>query len=84
MQQPVTELDTRFSDQNAVATDWEETRRALVERLPALGADRLGAIERAVHQCVHHRHDDRRHAKRRDDREYREDVFGHQSCWIFR
>src|SRR5215213_10891117 len=29
MQQPVTELDTRFSDQNAVATDWEETRRAL-------------------------------------------------------
>ena len=29
MQQPVTELDRRFSDQNAVATDWEETRRAL-------------------------------------------------------
>jgi general stress protein 26 len=29
MQQPVTELDTRFSDQNAVATDWEETRRTL-------------------------------------------------------
>jgi general stress protein 26 len=29
MQQPVTELDTRFSDQNAVATDWEVTRRAL-------------------------------------------------------
>ena len=29
MRQPVTELDTRFSDQNAVATDWEETRRAL-------------------------------------------------------
>ena len=29
MQQPVTELDTRFSDENAVATDWEETRRAL-------------------------------------------------------
>lgn len=29
MQQPVTELDTRFSDQNAVATDWQETRRAL-------------------------------------------------------
>ena len=29
MQQPVTELDTRFSDQNAVATDWAETRRAL-------------------------------------------------------
>ena len=29
MQQPVTELDKRFSDQNAVATDWGETRRAL-------------------------------------------------------
>jgi general stress protein 26 len=29
MQQPVTELDTRFSDQNAVATDWEATRRVL-------------------------------------------------------
>ena len=29
MQQPVTELDARFSDQNAVATEWEETRRAL-------------------------------------------------------
>ena len=29
MQQPVTELDTRFSDPNAVATDWEETRRAV-------------------------------------------------------
>jgi nitroimidazol reductase NimA-like FMN-containing flavoprotein (pyridoxamine 5'-phosphate oxidase superfamily) len=29
MQQPMTELDTRFSDQNAVATDWEETRRVL-------------------------------------------------------
>ena len=29
MKQPVTELDTRFSDQDAVVTDWEETRRAL-------------------------------------------------------
>lgn len=29
MQQPVTELDSRFSDPNAVATDWEETRRTL-------------------------------------------------------
>ena len=29
MQQPVTELDTRFSDRDAVATDWEETRGAL-------------------------------------------------------
>jgi hypothetical protein len=29
MKQPVTELDRRFSDQDAVATDWEETRRAL-------------------------------------------------------
>ena len=29
MQQPVTELDTRFSDPNAVVTDWEETCRAL-------------------------------------------------------
>jgi hypothetical protein len=29
MKQPVTELDTRFSDQDAVATDWEETRRAI-------------------------------------------------------
>ena len=29
MQQPVTELDTRFSEPDAVATDWEETRRAL-------------------------------------------------------
>jgi general stress protein 26 len=29
MKQPVTELDARFSDQDAVATDWEETRRVL-------------------------------------------------------
>jgi nitroimidazol reductase NimA-like FMN-containing flavoprotein (pyridoxamine 5'-phosphate oxidase superfamily) len=29
MRQPVTELDARFSDQDAVATDWDETRRAL-------------------------------------------------------
>jgi len=29
MTQPVTELDTQFSDQDAVATDWNETRRAL-------------------------------------------------------
>jgi nitroimidazol reductase NimA-like FMN-containing flavoprotein (pyridoxamine 5'-phosphate oxidase superfamily) len=29
MQQPVTDLDPRFSDRDAVATDWEETRRAL-------------------------------------------------------
>ena len=29
MKQPVTELDTRFSDQDAFATDWEETRRVL-------------------------------------------------------
>jgi nitroimidazol reductase NimA-like FMN-containing flavoprotein (pyridoxamine 5'-phosphate oxidase superfamily) len=29
MKQPVTELDTRFSAQDAVATDWEETRRML-------------------------------------------------------
>jgi hypothetical protein len=29
MKQPVTELDTRFSDEDAVATDWEETRRVL-------------------------------------------------------
>lgn len=29
MELPVTELDTRFSDQNAVVTEWEETRRAL-------------------------------------------------------
>jgi len=26
---PVTELDTRFSDPDAVATGWEETRRVL-------------------------------------------------------
>jgi len=31
LKQPVTELDTRFSDQDAVATDWAETRRALEE-----------------------------------------------------
>jgi len=31
MKQPVTELDTRFSDQDAVATGWDETRRALEE-----------------------------------------------------
>jgi nitroimidazol reductase NimA-like FMN-containing flavoprotein (pyridoxamine 5'-phosphate oxidase superfamily) len=31
MTKPVTELDTRFSDPEAVATDWEETRRALEE-----------------------------------------------------
>jgi nitroimidazol reductase NimA-like FMN-containing flavoprotein (pyridoxamine 5'-phosphate oxidase superfamily) len=31
MQPPVTELDTRFSDQDAVATGWEETRIALEE-----------------------------------------------------
>ena len=29
MQQPVTDLDTRFSDQDAVATDWDETRCAI-------------------------------------------------------
>jgi len=29
MQQPATDLDTRFSQPDAVATDWEETRRAL-------------------------------------------------------
>ena len=31
MQQPVTELDTRFSAQGAFATGWEETRIALEE-----------------------------------------------------
>jgi len=31
MQRPVTELDTRFSDPEAVATDWEEARGALEE-----------------------------------------------------
>jgi general stress protein 26 len=29
MNQPVTELDQRFSDPDAVATDWDETRRVL-------------------------------------------------------
>ena len=29
MGEPRTELDSRFSDSDAVATDWEETRRAL-------------------------------------------------------
>ncbi len=29
MRQPVTELNARFSDRDAVATDWDETRRAL-------------------------------------------------------
>ena len=29
MQQPVTDLDTRFSDPNAEPTNWEETRRRL-------------------------------------------------------
>jgi general stress protein 26 len=29
MQQPVSDLDTRFSDPNAVPTDWSETRGAL-------------------------------------------------------
>lgn len=29
MRQPVTELDARFSDRDAVATDWDDTRRAL-------------------------------------------------------
>ena len=31
MRQPVTELDARFSDRDAVATDWDQTRRALEE-----------------------------------------------------
>src|SRR5919198_5237455 len=31
MTQPVTELDTRFSDRDAVATDWATTRRTLEE-----------------------------------------------------
>ena len=31
MRQPVTELDARFSDPAAVATDWDETRRVLEE-----------------------------------------------------
>ena len=29
MRQPMTELDARFSDPDAVATDWDQTRRAL-------------------------------------------------------
>ena len=29
MNEPTTELDSRFSDPDAVATGWEETRRAL-------------------------------------------------------
>jgi len=29
MKQPVTELETRFSDEDAVASDWEETRSVL-------------------------------------------------------
>jgi hypothetical protein len=29
MRQPVTELDARFSDRAAVATDWDQTRQAL-------------------------------------------------------
>ncbi len=29
MSKPVTEIDTRFSDPTAVATGWDETRRAL-------------------------------------------------------
>ena len=29
MRSPDTQLDTRFSDADAVATGWEETRRAL-------------------------------------------------------
>jgi len=29
MRQPVTELDTRFSDRAAVASEWDQTRRAL-------------------------------------------------------
>ena len=29
MRNPDTELDTRFSDTGAIATGWEETRRAL-------------------------------------------------------
>jgi hypothetical protein len=31
MNEPVTTLDTRFSDADAVATHWEETRRALAD-----------------------------------------------------
>jgi len=31
MEQPLTELDTRFSDQDAIATDWDATRGALEE-----------------------------------------------------
>src|SRR5437868_7108752 len=29
MSEPLTELDARFSDPHAVATEWDETRRAL-------------------------------------------------------
>jgi nitroimidazol reductase NimA-like FMN-containing flavoprotein (pyridoxamine 5'-phosphate oxidase superfamily) len=29
MKQPATELDTRFSDEDALPTDWEQTRRVL-------------------------------------------------------
>ena len=29
MTKPITELDTRYSDQNAVATSWDDTRQAL-------------------------------------------------------
>jgi predicted pyridoxine 5'-phosphate oxidase superfamily flavin-nucleotide-binding protein len=31
VRQPLTELDARFSEPNSVATDWDETRRALEE-----------------------------------------------------
>src|SRR4051795_9966412 len=31
MKQPLTELDRRFSDRDAVPTDWQETRRVLGE-----------------------------------------------------
>jgi len=31
MNEPVTELDTRFSDPDAVAAGWDETRQALAD-----------------------------------------------------
>ena len=40
MRQPLSELDTRFSDRDAVATDREETRRAFEESVGTFGQTR--------------------------------------------
>ena len=52
----MTELDTRFSDRDAIATDWEETRRVLEEAelfwISTVGADGRPHVTPLVAVCL--------------------------------